>query len=87
MENRNNALLTVIAVATLLVAIAGASFAYFTATAQTTTQAVKTGKLTVSTTTGTVNESNIKPVDATELSGTWDSIKGNADSVFRIFYF
>ena len=35
MEKKNTILLTVIAVATLLVAVVGATFAYFTATATT----------------------------------------------------
>jgi hypothetical protein len=82
MENKSsNLLLTVIGVATLLVAIAGASFAFFTATASTTDQNVATGKLVVSATTGSVTGANIKPVAETALSTDFDSIKANNDIV------
>ena len=51
MEKKNTMLLTVIAVATLLVAVVGATFAYFslsvTGGAQTTTAKASTGKLPV----------------------------------------
>lgn len=42
MEKKNTILLTVIAIATLLVAVVGATFAYFTASVTTTNPAVKT---------------------------------------------
>lgn len=45
MEKKNTILLTVIAVATLLVAVVGATFAYFTATASTTGDQSSTGKI------------------------------------------
>ena len=49
MEKKNMVLLTVIAVATLLVAVVGATFAYFTATSTTTgnetTTSAKTAQL------------------------------------------
>ena len=68
MENRsNNTLLTVLAVATLLVALAGASFAYFTATGEAATQNVSTGVLKISATAGSVKGSSVKPVKASAL--------------------
>ena len=69
MENkRNNVLLTIIGVATLLVAIVGASFAYFSATGGTATQNVNTGTLKISAVAGAVNQSNIKPAKSTEIA-------------------
>ena len=68
MENkRNNVLLTIIGVATLLVAIVGASFAYFSATGGTATQNVNTGTLKISAVAGAVNQSNIKPAKSAEI--------------------
>lgn len=63
MENsKNNVLLTVLGVCTLLVALVGASFAYFTATSKVTNQNVKTGKLNVTSSFSQVGEeNNIKP--------------------------
>ena len=49
MEKKNTILLTVIAVATLLVAVVGATFAYFTATAGSTGDASATGTATSAT--------------------------------------
>jgi len=66
-NNKNNVLLTVIAVATLLVAIVGASFAYFSATGETVEQSVKTGVLKISAAATAVQEANIIPVDTTEI--------------------
>lgn len=82
MENRkgNNVLLTVLGVATLLVAIAGASFAYFTATATTTNQDVSTGVLKVSATAGSVQGANIKPVKSADIADV-AAKKANADVV------
>lgn len=45
MEKKNTILLTVIAVATLLVAVVGATFAYFTATTSTTGDGASTGEV------------------------------------------
>ena len=53
MEKKNTILLTVIAVATLLVAVVGATFAYFTATTQTGTGAGTTATDTATTVGGT----------------------------------
>lgn len=75
MENKNNSvLLTVLGVCTLLVALVGASFAYFTATSTTTDQNVQTGKLEVQSTLSETAQSNIKPT-------TWaaDTADTNAD--------
>ncbi|MBQ7141346.1 MAG: hypothetical protein IJO32_07590 [Bacilli bacterium] len=65
MENRNNVLLTVIGVATLLVVLVGASFAYFTATASTTADQVETGKLEITSALTGTSENRIKPTDFT----------------------
>ena len=56
MEKKNTILLTVIAVATLLVAVVGATFAYFTATSSTDNNA---------STTGTVNTATVAKVKLT----------------------
>lgn len=61
MENKNNVLLTVIGVATLLVVLVGASFAYFTATSQTTAEDVTTGKLEITSALAATEQSSIKP--------------------------
>lgn len=69
MENKtNNIVLTIIAVATLLVAIIGASFAYFSATSTSSSQKITTGKLSVIASSSSINEANIKPT-------TWDNEK------------
>ncbi len=65
-NNKNNVLLTIIGVATLLVALVGASFAYFSATGGTATQDVSTGTLKISAVAGAVNGANIKPVTFAE---------------------
>jgi len=79
MENkRNNVLLTIIGVATLLVAIIGATFAYFSATGGTATQEVGTGTLKVSAVSGSVVGANIKPVDATAIASI-DAKMAHAD--------
>jgi predicted ribosomally synthesized peptide with SipW-like signal peptide len=74
MENKNNVLLTVLGVCTLLVALVGASFAYFTASASTTNQNVQTGKLEIQSTLSKTTQSQIKP---TTFATT--SADGNAD--------
>ena len=66
MENkRNNTILTFVAVATLLVAVVGASFAYFSATGTGDTQNVASGELKVAVTSGSVTGASIKPVAST----------------------
>ena len=68
MENRkSNILLTVIGVATLLVALVGASFAYFSATSSEISQKVKTGALKISVATTEINQAPIKPVKTSEI--------------------
>ena len=63
-NNRNNVLLTVIGVATLLVALVGASFAYFTATSTPTAeQSVQTGELKIAASLSREVSSLIKPTD------------------------
>ncbi len=71
--NKHKVLLTVIGAGTLLVALAGATFAYFSATSTTTTQTVTTSSmnLTVEADTNTTHIENIKPT-------TWsDTIADN----------
>ena len=77
--NKHKVLLTVIGAGTLLVALAGATFAYFSATSTTTTRTVTTSSmdLTVAADTNTTHITNIKPT-------TWDENDitqnvGNAD--------
>lgn len=64
-KNKSSILLTVLGVCTLLVALVGASFAYFTATGKTTEQNVQTGKLLVQSSLGATSQSNIKPTNFT----------------------
>lgn len=65
-RNGNKVLLTVIAIAVLIVATVGATFAYFSATGGTVTQNVKTGELKVSATSTVADNVSIKPT-------TWTS--------------
>ena len=62
-DNKHKVLLTVIGVGTLLIALAGATFAYFSATSVTTTQTVTTSTmdLSVLADTNTTHITNIKP--------------------------
>lgn len=68
MEKKNTILLTVIAVATLLVAVVGATFAYFTATTQTGTGAGTTATDTPTTVGGT----NIELAPIANVEGAAD---------------
>ena len=61
MENKNKVLLTVIGVATLLVAVVGATFAYFSATDSSETVEVTTGAATISISASNNSVTNIKP--------------------------
>ncbi len=60
-SNKNSVLLTVLGVCTLLVALIGASFAFFSAQSTTQTENVKTGELKVVTTLNRIESDNIKP--------------------------
>jgi len=78
MERRsNNTLLTVLAVATLLVALAGASFAFFTATGEAATEDISTGVLKVTATSSSVKGSNIKPILPAEITTVDERIAHN----------
>lgn len=68
MEKKNTILLTVIAVATLLVAVVGATFAYFTATTQTGTGA----GTTATDTTTTVGGTNLELAPIANVEGAAD---------------
>ncbi len=62
MENKSNkVLLTVIGAATLLVALVGATFAYFSAQSTTTTKTVTTGSSSITLTASDNSVENIKP--------------------------
>jgi len=61
MENKNKVLLTVLSVATLLVALVGASFAYFSATQSTNTVEVTTGAATIALEASNNSVTNISP--------------------------
>ena len=81
MENKNNnIILTIIGAATLLVAIIGASFAYFSASSNTVSQSVKTGELKVSAALGAVEGSNIKPTTVSSDTD-YESMASNSDVV------
>ena len=60
-DNRHKIVFTVIVVATFIVVVIGATFAYFSATSDTVKQKVTTGVLNVVATTGEVTGANIKP--------------------------
>ena len=60
-NNKSSVLLTVLGVCTLLVALVGASFAYFSATATTGEESIQTGKLEIQSTLSESEENNIKP--------------------------
>ncbi len=59
----SNILLIIIAIATLLVAIIGATFAYFSATSEAIQQDITTGRLNIAVTSTEVSQKNIKPTD------------------------
>jgi predicted ribosomally synthesized peptide with SipW-like signal peptide len=61
MENKNKVLLTVIGAATLLVALVGATFAYFSATSTTDAQTVTTGTSSITLNASKNTVANIKP--------------------------
>ena len=77
MENKknNSILLTIIGIATLLVSLVGATFAFFTASNSSETQQIETGKLNVATVLSSTDQENIIPT-------TWDStnIQNNIDN-------
>jgi len=83
MENKNNnVLLTVLGVCTLLVALVGASFAYFTATEKSEDQNIQTGHLEVQSVLNATGQSEIKPTTfATATADTNDDI---AKFVFNV---
>lgn len=69
MENsKNSVLLTVLGVCTLLVALVGATFAYFTATSTSADQNVQTGRLEVQSTLSATSQSQIKPTTFTSAT-------------------
>ena len=68
MENKNKVLLTVIGVATLLVALVGATFAYFSATDTSEKVEVTTGAATISLTAANNSVTNIKPTSFVKAS-------------------
>jgi predicted ribosomally synthesized peptide with SipW-like signal peptide len=88
MERKNTILLTVIAVATLLVAVVGATFAYFTATGNVNSQSV------VNVTTSTIDSvyggatnctMNVTGADMSEADGTEAGVpKTNTDCTLQI---
>ena len=61
MENKNKVLLTVLSVATLLVALVGATFAYFSATDSSEQVEISTGAATISLEATNNSVSNIRP--------------------------
>ena len=68
-NNKNNVLLTVIGVCTLLVALVGASFAYFTATSTPTAdQNVQTGELKIAASLSRDLSTLIKPTNYTQAT-------------------
>ena len=65
-RNSNKLLLTVIAIAVLIVATVGATFAYFSATSGTVEQNVTTGELRITASSSLVHGASIKPT-------TWEN--------------
>ena len=65
MENQNKVLLTVIGAATLLVAVVGATFAYFSATGSETTATVQTGSSQINIQASEDAVENIRPTSWT----------------------
>lgn len=82
MENKNNVLLTVIGVATLLVVLVGASFAYFTATGTVTAEDVSTGELKITSALAATSQKDIKPT--TFSTSTADSNVDVAKFTFTV---
>jgi len=74
MERKNTILLTVIAVATLLVAVVGATFAYFTATVNTTNQANNTTTVKTKTLVSAKMDMGSK-VEATDILPGYKALK------------
>ncbi len=68
MENPNRTLLTIVGVATILVAIIGASFAYFSANSTSSSQEVTTGKLMLTAASGSTGNLNISPTTFSNVS-------------------
>lgn len=85
-ENKHKVLLTVIGAGTLLIALAGATFAYFSATSTTTTQTVTTANLnlTVAADTNTTHITNIKPTTWAEDVSANVSNKDIAKVSFKV---
>ena len=79
MENKNKVLLTVIGVATLLVALVGATFAYFSATDTSETVEVTTGAATISLSAANNSVKDIKPLVISSDS-LKSSLSANASS-------
>lgn len=72
-KNKSSILLTVLGVCTLLVALVGASFAYFTATGTADAQNVQTGKLLIQSSLGASEQNNIKPTTFTAATADTNS--------------
>lgn len=77
MEKKNTILLTVIAVATLLVAVVGATFAYFTASVTTTNDANKTTTVKTSTLASAVMDlgNQISPAEGAKIYPGYKALK------------
>ena len=76
----NNVILTTLSIITLLVAIIGASIAYFSVVSE-TNQQIKTGELMISSVTGSVVGKNIEPILSSELNEPWVSDNKNISTI------
>lgn len=94
MEKKNTILLTVIAVATLLVAVVGATFAYFTATSNVTGDAASTGEIDTATVGSVgITQTTIGPSTNAIYPGTMNYVgisvaatKSGTDADFTLTY-
>jgi len=80
MKNKNNLLLTILGIVTLLIAVVSASIAYLSATSV-TNQKIETGELVISSVTGTVVGKDIRPVYASALNEPWTSDDANVSTI------
>ncbi|MBQ7140460.1 MAG: hypothetical protein IJO32_03060 [Bacilli bacterium] len=67
MEDKKKSIITIISITILVLATIGASFAYFSASGNSDTQSVTTGKINIKATSSKANAENIKPTEWSEV--------------------
>ncbi len=82
-KNSNSILLTIIGVATLLIALVGATFAYFSATATSADQSIQVGKLNITT---SLEEASQKDIIPTKWDDTTMDNNKNNDNIAKFTY-